>query len=47
MSDPKEELRELGRDVAGQATRTLTGRFVDWLRELVQRRRATKKRQQK
>lgn len=40
----KDELRELGRDVAGDvstaATRTLINRFVDWIRELVQRGRA-------
>lgn len=40
----KEELRELGRDAAGEvtnaATTTLVNRFVDWVRELVQRGRA-------
>lgn len=40
----KDELRELGRDAAGEvtnaATTTLVNRFVDWIRELVQRGRA-------
>lgn len=49
--DRKEELRELGRDMAGEvsteATRTLVNRFVDWIRDTVQRgraRRAARKR---
>lgn len=44
---PKEELRELGRDVSTAATRTLVNRFVDWIRELVQRGRARRAKRDK
>jgi hypothetical protein len=44
----KDELRGYGKDIASEATKTLVGLFVDWVRtrpikRLIEKRRAAKK----